>query len=288
MDKGMRKLLLKFQKSEIVEYHVYKKLSKCVKNQKNKKILLTIAKDELRHYKIWKKYTKQDVKPNRFKVWRYVTFARLFGLIFTLTLMERNEVKAQKSYKAFLKKIPQIKQIIKDEKKHEKKLLKTIHEEKLHYISSIVLGLNDALVEITGTLAGLTFALQNSRLIALVGLITGIAASMSMASSEYLSTKHEKDKRNSNSAAFYTGIAYFFTVLLLIVPFFVLQNPYYALLWTAANALLVILVFTYYISVAKGLSFKKRFFEMAFISLTVAVLSFIIGFVVRMIFGIDI
>ena len=44
----------------------------------------------------------------------------------------------------------------------------------------MVLGMNDAMVEMTGTLAGLTLAMQNTRLIALSGLITGIAATLSM------------------------------------------------------------------------------------------------------------
>ena len=53
----------------------------------------------------------------------------------------------------------------------------------------MVLGLNDALVELTGTLAGLTFALANARLVALAGIITGIAATLSMAASNYLAER---------------------------------------------------------------------------------------------------
>ena len=47
----------------------------------------------------------------------------------------------------------------------------------------MVLGLNDALVELTGTIAGLTFVLTNTTLIAMAGIITGIAATLSMAAS---------------------------------------------------------------------------------------------------------
>jgi len=56
-----------------------------------------------------------------------------------------------------------------------------IEEKRLEYTGSIVLGLNDALVEMTGALAGLTLALQNTRLIALSGLVTGIAAASDIA-----------------------------------------------------------------------------------------------------------
>ncbi|MFY9203922.1 MAG: rubrerythrin family protein, partial [Limnochordia bacterium] len=43
-----------------------------------------------------------------------------------------------------------------------------------------------------------------------------------------------------------------------------------------------------YISVAKDLPFKKRFLEMAGISLSVAVLSFLVGFLVKHLLGIDV
>ena len=79
------------------------------------------------------------------------------------------------------------KKIAQDEDRHESQLLGMLDEERLQYVGSMVLGLSDALVELTGTLAGLTFALQNNRLVALSGLITGISATLSMTSSEYLS-----------------------------------------------------------------------------------------------------
>ena len=92
-----------------------------------------------------------------------------------------------------------------------------INEERLNYTGSIVLGLNDALVELTGTLAGLTFALQNTKLTALAGLITGIAASFSMAASEYLSQRSEGESERASTSALYTGVAYICTVALLIL-----------------------------------------------------------------------
>ena len=42
---------------------------------------------------------------------------------------------------------------------NESALLQLLDEEKLRYTGSIVLGLNDVLVELTGALAGLTLAL---------------------------------------------------------------------------------------------------------------------------------
>ena len=82
-----------------------------------------------------------------------------------------------------------------------------LDEERLQYVGSVVLGMNDALVELTGSLAGFTFAMQNTRLIALAGLIIGISATFSMASSEFLSVKSE-GRTDALKSCLYTGIAY--------------------------------------------------------------------------------
>jgi len=50
--------------------------------------------------------------------------------------------------------------------------------------------------------------------------------------------------------------------------------------------ILIILIFTYYISVAKEIPFKKRFLEMALISLGIAAISFGIGVLIKIFFGI--
>jgi len=54
------------------------------------------------------------------------------------------------------------------------------------------------------------------------------------------------------------------------------------------TAVIIIAVFNYYISVAKGESFRERFLEMAGLSLSVAVFSFGIGYLIRMWLGIEV
>jgi VIT1/CCC1 family predicted Fe2+/Mn2+ transporter len=282
----VRKKLLNAQKSEISEHYIYKKLSKTIKGKHNKDILKKISDDELKHYGIWKKYTGKDVKPSWLMVWKYYLLSRIFGVTFGLKLMEKGEEKAQSNYSRL--NLPEAKIINQDESRHEEKLVGLLDEEKLKYIGSVVLGLNDALVELTGALAGFTLALQNPKLVATAGLVTGIAASFSMGASEYLSKRaEEKEKISPIKASVYTGIAYILTVLLLIMPYLLLRNIYASLAWTLANALIVISVFTYYVSVAKDYSFKKKFLEMSAISLGVAGFSFGVGFLVRIFLGIE-
>ncbi|MBU1727533.1 MAG: VIT1/CCC1 transporter family protein [Candidatus Omnitrophica bacterium] len=287
MDPKLKDRVLRAQRNELTEHIIYKKLASVIKEKEQSEILSSISEEELTHYELFKSLTAEDVAPDKIKVSIYVFISRVFGLNFGLKLLEGGEDLAQDVY-AQLKEIsPKIEEVIRDENKHEYELIKLIDEERLKYVSSMVLGLNDALVELTGALAGFTLAIQNTRLIATVGLITGIAASMSMAASEYLSTKQEKTEKSPLKASVYTGIAYVGTVLFLITPYFFFKNIFVCLGFVVFNALFVILIFTFYISVAKGLDFKKRFFEMAGISLGIAVINFFIGLMVRNVFGIE-
>jgi VIT1/CCC1 family predicted Fe2+/Mn2+ transporter len=170
---------------------------------------------------------------------------------------------------------------LEDEIKHEKLLEKMIREEKIGYVGSMVLGLNDALVELTGVLAGLTFTLQNTRLIGTAGLITGVAAALSMASSEYLSQKSEKGSKSPRRASFYTGFVYLLTVFLLVAPYFIFANYFVSLGVTLMNAVLVILVFTFFVSVVKELRYRRTVSQILAISFGVAGISFVIGLMVK-------
>jgi vacuolar iron transporter family protein len=288
MNRKLREQIQQFQKNEISEHLIYKRLAVVVKGAKNKEILEKISEDELRHYKFWEKQTGLEVAPSQFTVWKYFFISRLFGITFGIKLMEKGEKNAQVKYNEISKYIPEAKNISEDEEDHEEELLKLLDEEKLKYMGAIVRGLNDALVELTGALAGFTLALRNGRLIAMVGLITGIAASMSMAGSEYLARKSEISELRPGKASFYTGTAYFFTVLVLIFPYLVCNQIYFALIWMFINAVLIIWIFNFYISIASDFSFKERFLEMAFISLGIAGLSFVIGYLLRLGFGIEI
>ncbi len=282
------KTLHVYQKNEITEYHIYHRLARSVSSAENKRILEQIAGDELRHYEDWKQYTQTDVGPNWIKVWWFYLICRLFGFTFGIKLMENGEENAQENYTLMQGIISEAASIAGDENEHEKALIGMLDEERLRYTGSVVLGLNDALVELTGALAGLTLALQNTGVIALTGLITGIAAALSMATSEYLSIKTEENDKNPLRASVYTGTAYLATVFVLIWPYLIFENYFFCLACTLTAAIAIIGLFTYYIAVAKDLPFKKRFTEMACLSLGVAGISFGIGFLIRQFLGVEI
>lgn len=286
-----RSRLLAAQRNEISEYHTYKWLAKRIKDDKNQDVLERIAKEELGHYEFLKRITQTDVKPHKFKVFCYGIIARILGLSFGLKLMEKGEQMGQNLYALLKEEIPELADLFVDEQRHEADILNLIEEERIEYAGSIVLGLNDALVELTGVLAGLTLALQDGRIIAMTGFITGIAASMSMAASGFLSAREEADDQTTKSplkAASYTGIAYVITVLILITPYLLLGNVYVAAAVMMSLSILIILSYNFYITTAKGLRLWRRFGEMAIISLGVAGISFIVGILARTVFGVDI
>ncbi len=283
----IKKLLLEAQRKEITEYQVYLSISKKMKEEAEK--IKKIAEDELFHYNKIKEITGIDVKPDKFKVFIYTFIIRIFGVIFGLKLMEKGEEISEKTYEILESNFESLKGLKEEEEEHEKRLISYINEEKLKYVGSMILGVSDALVELTGALAGLTFALGKSKLIAIAGFITGFAASFSMGASEYLSVKAEKlGERNPLKSAIYTGFMYITAVLILIAPFLIFNNPFFSLLFSLLFAFIIIALFTFYVSVVYEESYTSRFFEMFIIITSVSFLSFIIGILIRKTFNIEI
>jgi VIT1/CCC1 family predicted Fe2+/Mn2+ transporter len=152
--------------------------------------------------------------------------------------MERGEDLAGKKYRGVVAEYPELAKIAEDEECHEKELLGMLDDSHLSNMGSIVLGLNDALVELTGALAGFSHAMCDTNQVAKLGLITGMAAAMSMAASSFLSARadakandtSEEENKSPMISAFYTGIAYVITVFLLVAPYFIFSNLYCALI----------------------------------------------------------
>lgn len=281
-------IIKKMQQSELTESVIYEEIAKFAKGDENKETLKRLAKEERAHYEIWKKYTGVEMKPEKGKIFKYKMIAKILGFTFAVKLMERGEENAQEEYDQLASEVEESILIKQQEEEHEKALLGMLDEERLQYVGSMVLGLNDALVELTGSLAGFTFAMQNTRLIALSGLILGISATFSMASSEFLAARSE-GRDDAIKSCTYTGAAYLVTVVLLIAPYLIFGNAQYllALISMLVIVILIIAGFTYYTSVAQDQPFKSRFLEMACISIGVAVISFVVGLLAKKFLGVD-
>ena len=281
-------IIKRMQQNELTESVIYEKIAAFAKGEENKETLLRLAREEKAHYQIWQQYTGIDMNPEKAKVFKYTFIARTLGFTFAVKLMERGEENAQSEYELLAQEVEESIAIRQQEEEHENALLGMLDEERLQYVGSMVLGLNDALVELTGSLAGFAFALQNTRLIALSGLIVGISATFSMASSEFLAARSE-GRTDALKSCSYTGIAYLLTVIALIAPYLIFPTEQYiaALVCMLAVVILIIAGFTYYTSVAQDQPFRSRFLEMALISVSVAVVSFIVGILAKKFLGVD-
>lgn len=160
-------------------------------------------------------------------------------------------------------------------------MLDTLDQRCNRYISAIVLGLNDALVEMTGALAGFTMALNDNRLIALAGLTTGVAATLSMAASEFLAKEADPSAEHPYAAAIYTGVTYLITVTLLLSPYFLLDDPMTALACCLLIAASIITGFTWTVACIRKTPFLGNCLQMLAISFGVSAIAFGISWAAR-------
>ena len=278
---------------EATEAEVYRRLARMQKDPVNRSILEGISLEEERHETVIAGITGEEVRADMRKVRRQIMLARMFGFTFSVKMMEATEQDAAAEYRAL-----GLDDIADEEEAHEENMIGMLDEERLRYSGSVVLGMSDALVELTGALAGLTFALQSLNLVALAGLVTGIAAAFSMGASEYLSSRAEKKSESAVKAAFFTWISYLITVLLLVSPYLLfnadspdfqgLEPHVQALLCTFAIGLLIVAVFNFYVSVVEEVSFSSRFMEMTGILGVVSLISYGIGIALRGLLGVEV
>jgi len=288
ISKELMKLVEKAQIDEEQGAILYSFMAKREKNEENKKLLEQMAKDETKHAAVWKNITKKNLKPSKISIIWFKILTVVMGFTFVVKKMQKQESLAQAGYEKMKQELPEAATILEDERRHETELYNMLDEERLHYIGAMVLGLNDALVELTGAIAGVTFALANTRLVALTGIITGVSATFSMAASNYLAERADNNPKALKSSI-YTGMAYLVTVALLVLPYLLfpvhLYVPAFAVM--LVTVILIIMFFNYYISVAKEEPFLKNFATMAGISITVAIISYVIGILAKQLLGIE-
>lgn len=283
-----RARLERYQTDEITGALIYEFMAEREKNLENSQVLLNMASQERDHAAILARYTGHEARPDRAKIAWFTALTLVSGFTFATKLMEKDEALTAAEYQSLVDAAPEMRSLMEEEQRHEEALGQMLDEERLHYVGAMVLGLNDALVELTGAIAGLTFALANNRLVALAGIITGVAATLSMAASNYLAERAD-GKDDAVKSSLYTGVAYLVTVVLLIAPYLLYPVHLYlpALLTMLVIVVAIIFVFNYYVAVAKDQPFWPRFAEMAAISLGVAAISFLIGLAAKYLLGVE-
>jgi VIT1/CCC1 family predicted Fe2+/Mn2+ transporter len=278
---------------EFTDYIVYKKLSGLgfEKRHRFSGTLKKMSAMEYGHYRFWMKYCpNQKIKISNLKVYLIIFLRLALGVTFAVKFLERNEMSTIKKYKDVARKIPQkdqaqFKRIIADEVGHENEFVKQFDEPHIRYISFIVLGLADALVEIAGIHAGSLGIYDKTELAGLAGIIAGAAASIAMASAAYAQAK-TGFKGSATLSAIYTGISYFFTALILATPYFLTNVMIYALTASLIFAVLLTAFISFYGSVISGGAFWKDFIEITSIVFGATVALYLIGIAIGYLTGI--
>lgn len=275
-------------REELFDCGLYEALVERLPDAEHRRLLAHLASHERRHAEFWLSVAQvrpEDVRPPRWKHTLLLALRRLLGVTFIIRWLERGEERAIARYSRLLEdpaleaeQRDELRRIIAEERGHEQQLEDSLGDERTVYLGAAVLGLNDALVELTGGLTGLVSSIRNTTLIGFSALIVGLAAAGSMAASNFLSVDiGESEEIRPGKAAAYTGIAYVVVVGLLVFPFFIGAGRRAALGITWAVAVVVIAGFSYYSAVIQGTSFRRRFTLMLALGLGVAAVTFAIG-----------
>ena len=285
-------------REELFAYRLYSALARRFPDGESRELMNELARQEKSHVDFWLGVTGGDegrVAIPRIKYGLLVLASRVLGPAFTIRWLERGEDKAIEAYRGLLdgdqldaSQQTQVRKMLDEEQEHEQLLERGIKDERKLYLGAAVLGLNDALVELTGGLTGLVSSIKDLKLIGFASLVVGIAASMSMAASNFLSVEiGEESELKPGKAAAYTGVAYILVVIGLVLPFFLLSDRRIALAISWAIAVLIIAAFSFYSAVMQDRSFLRRFGVMLAFGLGVAVISFFIGRVLGAMIGIE-
>lgn len=281
-----------FARNEYRDYVTYKELAKAETIPEFKKILEELTRHEESDLNFWLKFSSEkQFRISPLEIFFLRCLRKILGLTFTAKFLERQEKQAVLNYSLFLGQAEegvreQIRDIIQHEEYHERVLIGHIKEERIAFMSSIILGLNDALIELTGALTGFAFAFRNNRIVTMAGLILGVAAALSMASSSYLSARHEEGK-DPVKAGLYTGLSYLAVTSLLLSPFLALSSVPGALAAMAGGVLLIVVGLSYYTAIVFERNFRNSLTEMLLCSVGVALVSFLIGVWVRRLTGVE-
>lgn len=249
-------------------------------------ILKQLSATEVKHYEFWKKYApKERPKLNRIKLYWILFLRRVFGLTFASRYLDRHEASVVKEYQALEGLIPEadkraFDEMVADEQQHEQEFAQKVESTAVRYISFVVLGLADALVEISGIHAGSLGIYNRTEIAGLAGVVAGGAASMAMASAAYAQAK-QGFHGSARLSAVYTGVSYFVSAVLLATPYFLTPSMVYALTSSLGLAVVMLALATYYSTVISNKPFTKDFLEILAILLGATVALYFFGYAVR-------
>ncbi|MGC9168840.1 MAG: VIT1/CCC1 transporter family protein [Desulfurella sp.] len=205
-------LIEKFYQGEINDYHLYLALSKSQKDEELKNRLSEIAQIEKNHSLFWKKIAKKynielKDKINTLKIKIAAFLQKFISAAIIVSLLEAGENSTVKEYYSFLKSNALdekekaiLKNIILEEIEHESIFNKESKKFGANNVRDFILGMNDGIVEILGTVAGLSAVyFTNPFLVGISGSIVGIAGALSMGIGAFISVRSQRQIAQSKN-----------------------------------------------------------------------------------------
>ena len=269
------------------DFTLYNRLSKTVsKDSPYAEVLEELSTTEHRHYEFWKKYVPgEEPKLAKLKLYWVLFLRRFLGLTFATRYLDRHESNVVKEYQGLERLIPEADKspyeaMVEDEREHEKAFAQKVESSAVRYISFVVLGLADALVEISGIHAGSLGFYDRTEIAGLAGVIAGGAASLAMASAAFAQAK-QGFKGSARLSAVYTGVSYFITAIFLATPYFLTSDMVVALGSSLAVAVVILAITTWYSIVIQQKPFMRDFVEILAILFAATIVLYVFGSVVR-------
>jgi VIT1/CCC1 family predicted Fe2+/Mn2+ transporter len=270
---------------ELTDYTLYLRLAE-IQNGATVQVFKDLAAMEKRHLDFWQRFVP-DYRPKLKArlIRRALYLRRVFGTTFAIRYLERHESDSIKRYKAAAHLVPPedkaaFDEVLADEEHHEVEFASRIESSSVRYISFVVLGLADALVEITGIHAGSLGIYNKTEIAGLAGIIAGGAASLAMASAAYAQAK-QGFKGSAGASAAYTGISYFITAIILATPYFLTGSQLEAISVSLTLAVVIVTFASYYSSIISTKPFMRDYLELLLILFGVTVALYIFGSFIR-------
>lgn len=304
-----------FLRDELLDHETYSRLEKREKNAEIRKLLHRLANKEEEHIRIWSTLLGKEsgsVKKPLFiwvRVFLLTLLRKTLGIGFVTRLLERDESGGLERYKRGLKSGAMkerdkkyLMRVISDEEEHETAFASKVEKYggELGYTQSIILGLNDGLVEIVAVVAGLATVATSSLIVVIIGMIAGISGTLSMAGGVYLSSKSEglveeamenrkkRERVSPSKEGYYTGIYYFVGAVIAVLPFILGFSGAAGILISIILVGIALVVASTIIAIISGTSIRRRSFEMLAISLGAAFATILFGTFAKIHFGVSI
>jgi VIT1/CCC1 family predicted Fe2+/Mn2+ transporter len=293
-DQKLSEIAVGEARDEMTDYTTYKRLANSEKSQANREMFEKLSEMERRHYELWMRYRPSgtEIGPKKATVYFVLLLRYLLGASFAIKFLEHRESSTVKKYESLKSSVPpedqaDFQSMVEDEKGHETAFADVVAGTYVKYISFIVLGLADALVEIAGIHAGSLGIYNSTELTGLAGIVAGAAASLAMASAAFAQAK-QGFEGSPVLAAGYTGGSYFVAAVVLALPYFLTKQMLAAIAISLVLGLAMIAFVSWYNSIISGGRFVRDFSELAGVMLGATFALYLFGNAIRLVFGITI